>query len=238
MGLLSSLIGPNIPEGLFYPQIRKESIAIAEEACRLEAEIRDHLQLQGSKLALEESKKSIELSNNQIYESKRVKIFTVLAFFYVPLNLATSVFGMNLQQLNGSGTSIGVFVGTAGILLFVTGVLWFFLEGAQAVRVFLRWLEEQDKIAHSSSAIASENHSIFVRLYMIWWLGKNGLFVWMIRTGAGWCLLTNSSMGYQSSEMRPDMAGWRVTQVVVDIMLGTLYSKADLSADKGGWHNA
>lgn len=56
VGLLSSLIGPNVAEGLFYRQIKEESISIAEEACRLEAEIRDHLQLQGSKLALKESK--------------------------------------------------------------------------------------------------------------------------------------------------------------------------------------
>ena len=41
------------------------------EATRLEAEIRDYLQLQTGQLALEESKKSIELSNSQIEEAKR-----------------------------------------------------------------------------------------------------------------------------------------------------------------------
>lgn len=41
------------------------------EATRLEAEIRDYLQLQTGELALEESKKSIELSNSQIEEAKR-----------------------------------------------------------------------------------------------------------------------------------------------------------------------
>ena len=135
MGLLSPLLGQNVAEGTFYRQIKGESISIAKEASRLEAEIRDHLQLQGSKLALLESQKSIELSNNQLYEGKRLKIFTILAFFYVPLNLATSIFGMNLQQLNGVGKSIGVFLGTAGIILFVTGVSWYFIEGIQNIRV-------------------------------------------------------------------------------------------------------
>ena len=41
------------------------------EATRLEAEIRDYLQLQTGELALEKSKNSIELSNSQIEEAKR-----------------------------------------------------------------------------------------------------------------------------------------------------------------------
>ena len=43
------------------------------EATRLETEIRDYLQLQIGELALQESKKSIELSNSQIEEGKRGK---------------------------------------------------------------------------------------------------------------------------------------------------------------------
>ena len=42
-----------------------------QEAARLEAQIRDYLQLQVGELALQESKKSIELSNRQIEEGKR-----------------------------------------------------------------------------------------------------------------------------------------------------------------------
>ena len=41
------------------------------EAHRLETEIRDYLQLQNGELALQESRKSIELSNSQIEEAKR-----------------------------------------------------------------------------------------------------------------------------------------------------------------------
>ena len=42
-----------------------------EEARRFEAQIRDYLQLHVGELALQESKKSIELSNRQIEEGKR-----------------------------------------------------------------------------------------------------------------------------------------------------------------------
>ena len=231
MSYLKSLCGPNFTEGHFYPQMKEARISFLEEARLLEAEIRDHLQLQGSKLALEESKKSIELSNNQIYESKRVKIFTVLAFFYIPLNLATSVFGMNLQQLNHSGTSMGVFLGTAGILFLVTGILWLFLEGLQNARVFVSQFEEerQPEFPYSTSVI--------LRLYLIWRLSTNGLFVWMIRTGAGWCILTNSSTGFRSpgGAWVSDLEDFRATAYVLKQMPKMKDPKRRFTPEDGGW---
>ncbi|KAK0517372.1 hypothetical protein JMJ35_000527 [Cladonia borealis] len=229
MGLLSSLLGANVTKGLFCSQIKEESISIVEEASRLEAEIRDYLQLQGSRLALLESKKSIELSNNQIYEGKRVKIFTVLAFFYIPLNLATSGFGMNIQQLNRSGASIGVFLATAVLLLFVTGLSWLFLKGVQDAQVWLRRALE-DRVS-----IASRDPSILVRLYLIWWLSRNGLFKWMIYTGAGLCLLINSSSGFrsQSGFSNGSIEYLRAIEVIVYIMPEVEHWRVHLP--RGGW---
>lgn len=137
---------------------------------------------------------------------------------------------MNLQQLNRSGTSVGVFLGTAAILLFVTGVSWLFIEGVQDGRVLLRRLEKENIFS-----VATENHSISIRLYLIWWLGRNGLFAWMIRTGAAWCLLVNSSMGFQPSGMLSDMTGCRVTEVVLRIVSEMPDCKARLNGDKGRW---
>ena len=56
-----------------YLQHEEERICLVQEAHRLEEEIRDYLQLQTGQLALLESKKSIEFSNDQIQESKRGK---------------------------------------------------------------------------------------------------------------------------------------------------------------------
>ena len=44
----------------------------------LETEVRDYLQLQASQLSLQESRKSIELSNHQIEENRRGSFFTLL----------------------------------------------------------------------------------------------------------------------------------------------------------------
>ena len=230
MGFLSSLYGPDFPGRIFNSQIIEESTAVVEEVRRLEAEIRDHLQLQSSKLALEESKKSIELSNGQIYESKRVKIFTVLAFFYIPLDLATSVFGMNLQQLNGSGKSIGVFLGTVAILLFVTGMTWLAFQGIQDALMLVRQSEEEKRL------VSCLNPSIFLRLGLIWLLCRNGLFVWMIRTGAGWCLLTNSSKGFCSKDSSlSHKNGMTASQFVIWIAPHIRDWRHTVNLTKGGW---
>lgn len=51
-----------------------------------------------------------------------------MAFVYVPINLATSIFGMNLQQLNQSGQNIWLFVITALICLLVTAFFCLVIE--------------------------------------------------------------------------------------------------------------
>ena len=59
---------------------------------------------------------------------------TVLAFVYVPLNLATSIFGMNLSELNGSGKKLWVFLATAVIAVQIAGTSWFLLEEGNIYR--------------------------------------------------------------------------------------------------------
>lgn len=230
IGFLYSLYGPDSTGRVFNSQIIEGRTSIIEEVRRLEAEIRDHLQLQSSKLALEESKNSIELSNRQIYESKRVKIFTVLAFFYIPLNLATSIFGMNLQQLNGSGTSIGAFLGTAATLLFISGMTWLVFQGVQDALMLVRQSEEEKR------SVSCRNPSIFLRFGLIWLLCRNGLSLWMIRTGAGWYLLTNSSKGFFSKNKSfSHKNGVTASQFVMWIAPHIGSRRPALNADKGGW---
>ena len=68
---LSSEIGEQSTENLAYIRIERARGWVLKEASRLEAEIRDYLQVQSGHLALVESRKSIELSNHQIEEAKR-----------------------------------------------------------------------------------------------------------------------------------------------------------------------
>lgn len=60
-----------LPGSAVYLNTKQEMDQINKEARRLDAEVRDYLQLVVGNLALEESRKSIELSNHQILEGKR-----------------------------------------------------------------------------------------------------------------------------------------------------------------------
>ena len=59
------------PQGQSLMTLEGDLQQVSLEATRLETEIRDYLQLQIGELALQESKKSIELSTSQIEEAKR-----------------------------------------------------------------------------------------------------------------------------------------------------------------------
>lgn len=74
---VSSQIGEHLTSSSAFIRIVTNRQRILKEACRLEAEIRDYLQVQAGHLALLESRKSIELSNYQIWEGKRGQILTV-----------------------------------------------------------------------------------------------------------------------------------------------------------------
>ena len=68
---VSSQIEEQSTKSSAFIEIENTRHLVLKEACRLEAEIRDYLQVQAGHLALLESRKSIELSNYQIQESKR-----------------------------------------------------------------------------------------------------------------------------------------------------------------------
>ena len=121
-------------------------------------------------------------------------LVTILAFIYVPINLATSIFGMNIQQLNGNGQNLWVFFTTAVVALVITGGSWlcsnhFAKRKAEAVA----WYKERaaakrlnDKTEHESE------HSLLLRMAMLVWLVRNGHKAWMWHSGAWLAILINS----------------------------------------------
>ena len=120
----------------------------------------------------------------------------MLAFIYVPLNLATSIFGMNIQQLNQSGKSLRVFLATASVALLVTGSAWYLIE---QVKSYTIWRE--DRLRHQRRKQTRQRinrpqptkFSLMIRLNMLIWLLLSSYRFWIIRRGLWWRLLTNSS---------------------------------------------
>ncbi|KAL8680929.1 MAG: hypothetical protein Q9186_002889 [Xanthomendoza sp. 1 TL-2023] len=171
------------------------------EGTRLESQLRDSLQLQAGTLGLEESRKSIELSDRQIEEAKRVKVFTSLAFVYVPLNLVTSIYGMNLQQLIQTGRSVQAFVITPLIALVITAGAWLTSRSCARVPTF----------------------NIAQRLSMILWLVLNRHGRWMMTTGAWWRILLNSGRLFHGIYDSGELLGLPAGKLVLDVILQKLH---------------
>jgi hypothetical protein len=65
---------------------------------------------------------------------------TVLAFVFIPMNLASSIFGMNVQQINKTGHSIELFIYTSVALLLMSAIAFYFRRSIMLVLRRLRKL--------------------------------------------------------------------------------------------------
>ena len=111
-------------------------------------------------------------------------VVTILAFVYVPLNLATSIFGMNIEQLNGSGQRLSVFITTAVVTLAVTGGSWFVIEQVNSYR---KWRKRSRDALYDGKT----QFALAVRLAMLVFLISDGHSKWMWKSGAWWRILIN-----------------------------------------------
>lgn len=94
---------------------------IFDEATEQEAFLMETFQLLMSSLSMQDSQASIE-------QTRRSTRLTQLAFIYIPLSFVTSIFGMNIKELNGSVLDLrAVFVGVTAVVL-ATATVFLFLH--------------------------------------------------------------------------------------------------------------
>lgn len=121
---------------------------------------------------------------------------TILAFIYVPLNLATSIFGMNIQQLNQSGQHIRVFVLTALIALLLTFFVWF---GMAQLTAYVQWRDQYNAYdRYDSWPKRGKNYHFIIRVVILYMLLRRGHFSWTWISGAWIRILTNERAGFFS----------------------------------------
>ena len=110
---------------------------------------------------------------------------TIIAFVFLPISLATSIFGMNVQQINNTGKEIWVFIVTAVLLTCLAIGTWalstLFLEGRK------RWLSRD-----------RDDHDVLKKLQIVIDLVLTGRTWWMIQTGVLYGLLINEQYTRQS----------------------------------------
>ncbi len=118
----------------------------------------------------------------------------MLAFIYVPLTTVTSIYGMNVQQINQSGHSVWIVVITAVIALLVTGYSWSLIEGFYKVKAWRGRSKEAVSQGRSKYGLA-------IRVFMIFGLIKEGHSRWMWKTNAWWQIITNSDSDFSPSDL-------------------------------------
>lgn len=116
-------------------------------------------------------------------------LVTILAFVYVPLNLATSIFGMNIQQLNHTGQNLGAFFVTAVVALLVTGGSWACSNSGYKA---MAWYKERAALSAYAKKWGKQEYGLLLRMAMLVWLVRNGHGAWMWWSGAWLAILMNS----------------------------------------------
>lgn len=117
-------------------------------------------------------------------------LVTILAFVYVPLNLATSIFGMNIKQLNHSGQSLWVFFVTAVVALLVTGGSWACSKSGYKA---MAWYKERAAVSRAYAKKGEkQEYGLLLRMAMLVWLVRNGHTAWMWKSGAWLAIPMNS----------------------------------------------
>ena len=91
---------------------------------------------------------------------------------------------MNIEQLNGNGQRLSVFITTAVVTLAVTGGSWFVIEQINSYR---KWRRERAEQQYDGKT----RFSLAVRLALIVFLVWNRHTHWMFRSGAWWRVIIN-----------------------------------------------
>ncbi len=89
---------------------------------------------------------------------------------------------MNIEQLNGSGQHLWVFILTAVITLVVTGGSWFIIE---QVNSYPWWRKRRSDTPYNGET----QFSLVVRLALLVYLVSNGHSQWMLKSGAWWRII-------------------------------------------------
>ena len=146
---------------------------VLEDGLRLCSLVQERIHIETGLASIRESRKSIE-------EAVSVKRLTRLAFIFVPLTYASSLFGMNIKEINGIGPKLWIFLFISVCISVITLVLSSF------VKRVTNWIKRHCR-----------QPSYLFRTYILYGvIGlRFGLFWWMTRRGLTLTILTGGRFG-------------------------------------------
>ncbi|KAK5134758.1 hypothetical protein LTR08_006133 [Meristemomyces frigidus] len=122
--------------GVGYLSPAREHLCILEDAAKLETLLMETFQLLMSSLSIRDSQTSIQ-------QSRRGTVLTVLAFIYVPLSFITGIFGMNIEEVNGSPLKVWVCFVALGVVIGTTAlgyaIYWTARHRSNCIHILMRF---------------------------------------------------------------------------------------------------
>lgn len=119
---------------------------------------------------------------------------TVLAFVFVPLSIGTSTFGMNLNELNGSGPRLWVFALTTTLIFILATLLWAILSQTHKY-----YRLKESAIIESAPPSSSVPVAWQFRLRLFFRLILGGHVFWVWRSGIAFSLATSGRKSFLRS---------------------------------------
>lgn len=146
---------------------------------------------------------------------------------YVPLNTVTSIFGMNIQQINDSGHNIWIFAVTSLIALLFTGTMWYLIESINAVKNELRdiFREYAQQGPSAERVRGSKNYSLGLRLRLLTYYIKNSRCAWREKCIVSIRILVNDSKTYYDNPLNVDSSDLPIHQTVCRYVVGACIKK-------------
>ena len=144
-------------------------------------------QMQMTELSISESRSAIgcKFSHARLLQwLSKLVVVTVLASVFVPISLASSIFGMNIQEINQSGHSIWTFVVCAISMWLLTGLAWLIWQTRRNFKVAKHRIldsEHMNKDQWSSYSMGQRLHRIKSQFHPYQPMGgaKSSLGYWL-----------------------------------------------------------
>ena len=115
-------------------------------------------------------------------------VVTLLAFVYVPLNLATSLFSMNINEINDNGPAVWTFIITAIVAISLTATFWGFMEFN---RKYVLWRKNFKSRIESDYQLPDLGYDFFTIFCLLVYLIRGFHRQWAWKTGIWIYVLTD-----------------------------------------------
>lgn len=125
-------------------------------------------------------------------------LVTILAFVFVPMSLGTSIFGMNINELNETGQPLWVFIATTFSIFTVSTLTWGFSYQLHKYHTLPESKRYEQRPERPTVQESSPGGVVLwqVRLYQFLRLIWHGHAIWAWKSGIAFSLLTGGKKGF------------------------------------------